>query len=56
METTKQETPTVTWRLWIDNQRRIVSFHEEEGCVLLEFRSEDMFMHCVEQYAGYRYQ
>ena len=27
------------WRVWVDTRRRIVSFHEEEGCQLLEFRS-----------------
>ena len=46
------------WRVWVDTQRRIVSFHEEEGCQLLEFRSHEMFFRCVDQYSGkkYRYQ
>ena len=46
------------WRVWIDNERRIVSFHEEEGCRLLEFRSRELFLNCVDQYTGlqYRYQ
>ena len=46
------------WRVWVDNQRRIVSFHEEKGCQLMEFRSREMFLSCVEQYTGmqYRYQ
>ena len=46
------------FRLWVDTQRRIVSFHEEEGCELLEFRSREMFMNCVDQYTyqQYRYQ
>ena len=46
------------FRVWIDTERRIVSFHEEEGCQLLEFRSREMFMNCVDQYTGlqYRYQ
>ena len=46
------------WRVWVDTQRRIVSFHEEEGCQLLEFRSHEMFLRCVDQYSGkqYRYQ
>lgn len=45
-------------RVWVDTQRRIVSFHEEEGCQLLEFRSHEMFLRCVDQYSGkqYRYQ
>ena len=46
------------FRLWVDTDRRIVSFHEEEGCRMLEFRSREMFMNCVEQYTcqQYRYQ
>ena len=45
-------------RVWIDTNRRIVSFHEEEGCQLLEFRSRELFLSCVDQYTGlqYRYQ
>ena len=55
----EQNTGVVTlWRMWVDTQRRIVSFHEEEGCQLLEFRSRGMFLRCVDQYSGrqYRYQ
>jgi hypothetical protein len=55
----EQNTGVVTlWRMWVDTQRRIVSFHEEEGCQLLEFRSREMFLRCVDQYSGrqYRYQ
>ncbi len=46
------------WRVWVDTRRRIVSFHEEEGSRLLEFRSRDLFFSCIEQYTGkqYRYQ
>ena len=46
------------FRVWVDTNRRIVSFHEEEGCQLLEFRSHEMFLSCVDQYSGkqYRYQ
>ena len=46
------------WRIWVDTQRRIVSFHEEEGCQMLEFRSHELFLSCVDQYPGrqYRYQ
>ena len=45
------------WRIWVDTKRRIVSFHEE-GCQMLEFRSHDMFLSCVDQYTlqQYRYQ
>ena len=46
------------WRIWVDTKRRIVSFHEEEGCQMLEFHSHEMFLSCVDQYTGmqYRYQ
>jgi len=46
------------FRVWVDTNRRIVSFHEEEGCQLLEFRSRELFLSCVDQYTGrqYRYQ
>ena len=46
------------WRVWIDTDRRIVSFHEEEGFQMLEFRSRDLFLSCVDQYTNqqYRYQ
>ena len=46
------------WRVWIDTDRRIISFHEEEGCRMLEFRSRDHFLSCVDQYTNqqYRYQ
>ena len=55
----EQNTTVATlWRMWVDTKRRIVSFHEEEGCQLLEFRSREMFLSCVDQYSGkqYRYQ
>lgn len=46
------------WQVWVDTQRRIVSFHEEEGCQMLEFRNRELFISCMEQYTGkqYRYQ
>ena len=51
-------TAQTLWRVWVDTRRRIVSFHEEEDCKLLEFRSREMFFRCIEQYTGlqYRYQ
>ena len=46
------------WRVWVDTRSRIVSFHEEKDCKLLEFRNRDLFFSCIEQYTGmqYRYQ
>ena len=54
----KKLTHETTWRVWIDTERRIVSFHEEEGCRMLEFRSRELFLSCVDQYTRqqYRYQ
>ena len=46
------------WRIWVDTQRKIVSFWEEKGGQLLEFRSREMFLRCVDEYTRlqYRYQ
>jgi hypothetical protein len=54
----QKRTSNDLWRVWVDTQRRIVSFHEEKGCQLLEFHSREMFLSCVDQYSGqqYRYQ
>ena len=54
---TKREQKNI-WRIWVDTKRKIVSFHEEEGCQLLEFRSREHFLSCVDQYTNqqYRYQ
>ena len=54
----KKLTKETMWRVWIDTERRIVSFHEEEGCQMLEFRSRELFLSCVDQYTSqqYRYQ
>ena len=50
--------PETLWRVWIDTQQRVVSFHEQENACLLEFSSQELFWNCVNQYAGlqYRYQ
>ena len=54
-KTVHSESP---FRLWVDTKQRIVSFREEEGFQLLEFRSRELFMNCVDQYTcqQYRYQ
>jgi transcriptional regulator with XRE-family HTH domain len=46
------------WRVWVDTRRRIVSFHQEEGWRLLEFRSWELFQNCIDRYTAeqYRYQ
>ena len=52
----KQDPPP--WRIWVDTQRRIVSFHPEDGFELLEFRDQALFFRCVDEYTRqqYRYQ
>ena len=42
METTMTREPI--WKLWVDTQRRVVSFHEEAGSQLMEFRDREMFL------------
>ncbi len=58
MEAVRESRPETPLRVWIDNRNRIVSFHEEKGCRLLEFTNPDLFWNCVQQYTGqqYRYQ
>ena len=43
------------WRIWVDNQRRLVSFHEVPGCRLLEFHSYELFQSCIDGYTAQRY-
>ena len=52
----KQEAPV--WRIWVDAGKRVVSFHAVEGSELLEFRSRELYLRCVDEYTrlGYRYQ
>mgnify|MGYP000407457613 CR=1 FL=1 len=35
------------WKMWVDTRRRVVSFHEEAGAQLMEFRDREMFLRCV---------
>ena len=51
-------TTPAPWRIWVNTQERIVSFHEEEGFDLLEFHSRELFQRCVDGYVcrSYRYQ
>ena len=52
------EEQEVVWRIWVDTRRKVVSFHEEEGSQLMEFRSHEMFLRYVDEFTGknYRYQ
>jgi len=53
-----REESKVTFRIWVDTTRRIVSFHPEEGFDLLEFRDQALFFRCIDEYTRqqYRYQ
>ena len=53
-----EHTSFAPWRIWVNTQDRIVSFHEEEGFDLLEFHNREMFQRCVDGYTckSYRYQ
>ena len=31
------------WKMWVDTRRRVVSFHEEAGAQLMEFRTGKCF-------------
>lgn len=50
METTMTREPI--WKLWVDTQRRVVSFHEEAGSQLMEFRDREMFLRCIDGYTA----
>ena len=41
--------------MWVSSKRKIVSFHAEAGFRLLEFRSRELFLACVDQYAARQY-
>ena len=43
------------WRIWVDTERRVISFHEEPGACLLEFRSLELFQRCIDRYTAQRY-
>ena len=46
------------WRVWIDTKNRIVSFHEADGCQLMEFQSHELYVSYITGFMGknYRYQ
>ncbi len=46
------------WRIWVDAEQRVVSFHQETGFQMLEFRSWEYFQAAIAQYTTqhYRYQ
>lgn len=54
----KTRTERQRFRIWVDTDRKIVSFHEEEGCEMIEFYNKEMFLRCVDQYTcrQFRYQ
>ncbi len=51
----KEKREDQVWRVWVNTERRIVSFHEAPGCQLLEFRSFELFQSCIDGYTAQRY-
>ena len=43
------------WQIWVDTERKIVSFREEKGGQMLEFRRREMFLRCVDEYTRLQY-
>ena len=43
------------WRIWVNAGERVVSFHEELGFQMLEFRSWEYFQAAIDQYTRQRY-
>ena len=43
------------WRVWVNAEERVVSFHQEEGFQLMEFRSWEFFQAPIDQYTRQRY-
>lgn len=43
------------WRVWVDTEKRVVSFHEEPGFQLLEFCSWEFFQAAIDGYTKQRY-
>ena len=46
------------WQVWVDTKNRIGSFHEEDGCQLMEFQSHELYVDYITGFVGknYRYQ
>ena len=38
------------WRIWVNAEDRVVSFHQESGFQMLEFRSWEYFQAAIDQY------
>lgn len=43
------------WRIWVNAEERVVSFHREEGFRMLEFHSWDYFQAAIDEYTKQRY-
>ena len=51
----KKKQERQVWRIWVDNRRRLVSFHEIPDSSLLEFHSYELFQSCIDGYTAQRY-
>ena len=54
----KNQGAETLWRVWVDTKNRIVSFHEAEGCQLVEFQGRELYVRYITGFIGenYRYQ
>jgi hypothetical protein len=43
------------WRIWVNTELRVVSFHEEDGWQRLEFRDRELYRACLDRYTAQRY-
>ena len=43
------------WRIWVDTQQQIISFHEIPNARLLEFFHYELFQSCIDRYTAQRY-
>ncbi|MCI8809746.1 MAG: hypothetical protein HFF84_06370 [Oscillibacter sp.] len=43
------------WRIWVDTQQHIISFHEIPNARLLEFYTHELFQSCIDRYTSQQY-
>ena len=53
----EQQEPGRVWRVWVDEQNRVVSFRETADSRLMEFGSREEFLQRVDEFTArnYRY-
>lgn len=53
----RQQEPQRVWRVWVDEENRVVSFQESAGSQMMEFAGQEEFMRKVDEFTAknYRY-